>query len=101
MFEQLWSGARVITQKRFTSQSIKSMKKRRRNFPKEVYSSTAIRGNGPDLQQRNWKILDSRMCITSLDIILPYFSFTPRTRLNFCSTFVSSHSELSSAVLFL
>jgi len=46
MFEQLWSGARVITQKRFTSQSIKSMKKTTTELPKRgllVYCNTGQR----------------------------------------------------------
>ncbi|AET43548.1 hypothetical protein MPWG_00058 [Micromonas pusilla virus PL1] len=45
-------------------------KKQRPNFPKRVYSSTAILGNEPDLRQRNWKNWVLKMYTTSLGSIL-------------------------------
>ena len=53
IYEQWSSTVLVTTPKHSTSQSIRLTKRPPQNSPREVYSSIATLGNGPDLQQRN------------------------------------------------
>jgi len=48
--------------------------KQLQNFPSEDCSSTATLGNGPDMQQRNYRISDSKMFITSPGFTPIYFN---------------------------
>src|SRR5210317_1889293 len=73
MFALSWNIVQDITLRHSTSPWIRSTKRPRRNYPGRDYSSTAILGNEPDLQQRHWRNLVSKMSIISLDPILDYF----------------------------
>ena len=73
MFVRSPSTAWGTIPKHSTSPWIRLTKRPLWNYPGKAYSSTATLGNEPDLQQRHWKNLVSKMSIISLDPTLDYF----------------------------
>src|SRR6056300_1393527 len=76
MSAQSQNGELVITPRHSTSLWTRLMKRPPQNSPRRVYSSIATLGRGPDLQQRNWRNLDSRMSTILPVPTLHYFNLS-------------------------